>query len=211
MAYQSNIPQATDQLSVSQGDIQGNFAVLGAIGGNANIASAALNGTAGFNFVMFPLPDAVLPTFPTGQEALYNKTFAFTGYSVNELTVHKIAQGSGGPTTSNIPLTASSASNTFYDFGPLNNAFGARGWTYLPSGILLKFAQVSNTTTPFDLNTFGPNFTAIFGVQLTNANTGNLGNFAVAQSGFTASITVTSNAPTPWFANILAYGIGAGA
>ena len=54
MPYQYNKPLATDQLSVSQGDINGNFQALGAIGGNGTGGNSfGLNvapGT-GFNFL----------------------------------------------------------------------------------------------------------------------------------------------------------------
>lgn len=81
--YQPNIPLATDQISESQMDIQGNFQVL----------SPLVNG-----IISFPAQGSI-PLFPLGTIGLYAK--ALTG--VNELFLVK----SDG---SSFPLTASSVS-----------------------------------------------------------------------------------------------------
>lgn len=131
MAFLPNIPQSTDQLSVSQADILNNFTILGAIAGNANVSSAAINATSGFNWLYLPANGAIPPAgaaFPVGDIGLYSALNTTT--NKNELYVNKRNQA----TTVQIPTTASILS--------VNSSPAAlsAGWTYLPSGILLKWA-----------------------------------------------------------------------
>jgi hypothetical protein len=137
MAYQYNIPLATDQLSKSQGDIQGNFNALGAIAGNAGgAASFSLNGTMGFNFLYLASQMGSIPpiTFPAGNVALYSATNPTT--TLNELYINKTNQA----TVVQIPATASVLSITS---APAANS---SGWSYLPSGILMKWGVVNPLT-----------------------------------------------------------------
>ena len=90
MAYQANIPNATDRISASQADIQGNFQELLSWG----------NGYGNFT------AQGAAPTFAAGNDGIYTLPYATTG--VNELFVHK--QVFGG--TSEIPFTASKLSYT---------------------------------------------------------------------------------------------------
>ena len=130
MAYLPNIPQSTDQLSISQGNILNNFTILGAIAGNANPSSDSINSTAGFNWILLPSQGAIPPSgaaFPAGNIGLYSATSTIT--TKNELYINKTNQA----TVVQIPSTASilslvSAPTVF-----------SSGWTYLPSGILLKW------------------------------------------------------------------------
>jgi hypothetical protein len=174
MAYLSNIPQANDQLSVSQGNILGNFTALGAIAGNGNPASGSLNATAGFNWLYLPAQLAAPPAgalFPAGDIGLYSFLNAVT--TKNELYVNKTNQA----TVVQIPMTASTLSTTS---APASNA---GMWTYLPSGLLLKSGSNAGvlsglvTVTP----TGGPAFTQILSVIVCPYNpttTGDL-NFSV--------------------------------
>src|SRR5438105_15833716 len=61
LAFLSNIPQPTDQLSISQGNILNNFTILGAIAGNTNASSASINATSGFNWIYLPPQGAIPP------------------------------------------------------------------------------------------------------------------------------------------------------
>lgn len=107
MAYLPNIPQPTDQLSVSQGQILGNFQALDPIvNGNIN----------------FP-PTSPFPTVPGGDDALFGAiptAAPLTG--LNELFITKQIPAAS-PIT--FPMTAAS--------------FNQTGYTYLPSGILIKW------------------------------------------------------------------------
>lgn len=123
MAYLFDIPLATDQLSVSQGNLRGNFNALGAIAGNTNPGTFSLNNTAGFNWVMLPNNGVIPPTgsaFPAGNVALYGSVNATTTF--NELYINKTTSAG----VVQIPATASYAALV---------AGNPTGWTYLPSGI----------------------------------------------------------------------------
>lgn len=134
MAYKPDIPQATDQLNISQGDILGNFQALGAIAGNANNSSASINGTAGFNWLYLPPQGAKPPagsSFAAGNVALYsaNNNAGNTATNKNELFINKQDQA----TVVQIPATASSLSIVSAP------AQGTPGWTLLPSGLIIQW------------------------------------------------------------------------
>lgn len=136
MAFLPLIPQSTDQLSTSQGDILNNFTILGAIAGNANAASASINSSSGFNWIYLPSQGATPPAgaaFPAANVGLYAAVNPTT--SKNELYVNKTNQA----TVKQIPMTASSLSITSAPASTVG------GWTYLPSGLLLKFGGSSAT------------------------------------------------------------------
>lgn len=156
MAYQNDIPKATDRLKDSQSDIQDNFAELETYleinhveFGNANQGK--------HKWVTFPA-QTVAPTFASGEEGLYNLPFNNNTSVLNELFVHK--QTSTG--TSDIPFTASILSQN------ATPASLAAGWSYLPSGLLVKWGSASgNGTTTVNLPGTDPAFNTIFNVLLT--------------------------------------------
>lgn len=121
MPFLFNIPQATDQLSISQGNILNNFTILGAIAGNLNASSASVSATSGFNWLYLPNNGATPPagsSFPVGDIALYSSLNGTTNR--NELYINK---RNVALATVQIPATAYFANAT-------------SGWTYLPSGCL---------------------------------------------------------------------------
>jgi hypothetical protein len=169
MPFLANIPLSTDQLSISQGNILNNFTILGAIAGNINAASAAVNATSGFNWIYLPNNGATPPagsSFPAGDIALYASLNGTTNQ--NELYINKTNQA----TVVQIPATASILS--------ANSAPAAlsSGWTYLPSGILLKWAanQTANGLTVVNFPTGAniPAFTTCITVipQIANGGAG---------------------------------------
>ena len=136
MAFLPLIPQATDALSISQGNILNNFTILGAIAGNSNASSASLNNNSGFNWIFLPTqgsaPGNTPPpaaAFPAGSIGLYSALNPVTGQ--NDLYVNKTNQ----TTVVQVPTTSSILSVNATP--PL--AFA--GWTYLPSGLLLKWGS----------------------------------------------------------------------
>jgi len=166
MAYLPNIPQATDQLSVSQGNILNNFTILGAIAGNANPSSAAINSTAGFNWILLPsqgtAPGNTPPTgsaFPASTVAMYSAINPVTAQ--NELYINKTNQA----TVVQISATASILSLVS---API--VFSS-GWTYLPSGILLKWGgnitANGSLTVTFPASANIPAFTTCLTVLVT--------------------------------------------
>jgi len=153
MAFLPNIPQSTDQLSVSQGNILNNFVILGAIAGNANASSASINMgvgaglPSGFNWIYLQPQGATPPAgaaFTAGNVGLYSANNAATTF--NELYINK--------TTSlgvvQIPMTADILGGT--------NA--ANGWTYLPSGLKMAWGRATLVAPGV--------FTVVYGTELTN-------------------------------------------
>lgn len=180
MPFLPNIPQPNDQLSVSQGNLLNNNQILGAIAGNVNANSASINAASGFNFVFLPA-QGVNPPAGTAFGAdvgIYAFQNATTGKS--EFYVHKQLQAG----TAEIPMTASAMSN---------NAFAAcdNGWSYLPSGLLVKWgAVVANAAavaiTP-TVTSGGPNFQRVFRVFVTPFDSGVAVNFTCGQRTVSAA------------------------
>ena len=122
MAYNNNIPQPTNQIKNSQSDLLGNFAALSPFG----------NGFADFT-IKTSTPS--IATFDTG---LYTQSLQVGILAANnEMYIQK--QTFGNTIQSQIPMTASILSNTAA-------IAGLSGWTYLPSGLLLKWGKLTITT-----------------------------------------------------------------
>lgn len=161
------IPNATDQISQSQSQIQTNFASIKSLIeiNHGKFADGVNFGK--HNEVEFPV-QATAPTFLSGEVGLYNllpiSPFPLT--TVNELFINK--NTTGGAVT--IPMTASILST---NPAPGNNS---SGWTYLPSGIIMKWGHnnaVGNapTTTTFPVvGSTIPAFTQIFTIMITTNN-----------------------------------------
>jgi len=187
MAFLPNIPQPTDQLSVSQGNLLNNFQILGAIAGNANTSSASINATSGFNWLYLPVQGANPPAgaaFAAGQIGLYSFQQPNTGN--NELYINKLTTGG---TLRQIPMTA----------GELN----PDGWTYLPSGLLLKFGSFTiNPPNPITQNfpVAGtiPVFNTIYQVIICNSSpvNGDSNQYTRIVSFNTTSLTMWSTQRT---------------
>jgi|SoiMetStandDraft_2_1073263.scaffolds.fasta_scaffold00037_15 hypothetical protein len=181
MAFLPLIPQSTDKLSISQGNILNNFTILGAIAGNASAASASINSTSGFNWLYFPNQGATPPagsSFPAGDVALY--AFNNVTSTRDELYINKtLASG-----VAQIPSTAST-------LGTATPLLGTDGYTYLPSGLILKWGP--GTANGSAVIAFaGPAFTVCLSVQLTVLQAGALDTdlavrlVAITNANFTA-------------------------
>ena len=127
MAYQNTIPGPNDFLTDSQVDLQNNFISLQA-SWIINHVNFDIANTGKHPRIDFPV-QAPAPVFGVaGENGLYNFLNATT--TKNELYVHKQTQAG----TADIPFTASFLSDTV----PTNNQ---DGWTYLPSGVLLRWGS----------------------------------------------------------------------
>lgn len=115
MAYNATIPAPTDQLNVSQGQIFNNFAAISTLV-NVNHVDFNTADQGKHKFVTFP-EQVSPPTAGATEVILYSAQSAFS--SRTEL----IYQSAGD--LINLELTA----------GILNSP----GWSYLPSGLLLKW------------------------------------------------------------------------
>lgn len=145
MAYLYNIPQATDQISLSQGQILGNFTALGVIGGNATAGSSMLDATIGFKWIQLTLQAAIPPAgsgFIAGNIGLYTALSPNSGR--NELYIN-LSTGAQVPATAAIVSAA----------GP-----GFNGWTYLPSGVKMVWGY---STTPGTATPVTTTYTAVAG------------------------------------------------
>jgi len=124
--YQQNKPAATDQLSVSQGDLQHNYQAIKAL---IDINHSTFNGGASpegkhikadyTNEATRPGPEAH-PTVAANDVTIYNNG--------SELYVKK----TGVAGVAGTPFTAATITND-------------TGWTYLPSGALMKWGQATYT------------------------------------------------------------------
>lgn len=122
-SYNPNIPQATDTLSTSQGNLLDNFQAIQALVDINHVDFASANAGKHF-FIEFPIQGSA-PVTAASEVGLYSATSTFTLQP--ELIFLKQA-GSTAPITS-IEFTSA--------------GYAATGWTRLPSGILLKWGAVS--------------------------------------------------------------------
>lgn len=158
MAYQANIPQPNNLLSQSQDDILNNFqAIQTLIGVNhANFGSAD---EGKHKWLSLPQQAATPPAgsaFGATELGIYNAVNATT--TKNELYVNKTNQA----TVVQVPMTASILST---NSAP---AAGTTGWSYLPSGIIIKWGSANGTGNfAVDFTGLGPTYTNILSIQLT--------------------------------------------
>lgn len=157
-----NVPLTGQNLGNTRVPINTNFATINTAFAIDHVAFAT-SGEGWHNKVTLPVQGGV-PTFASGQDGIYNFANATTGS--NELYAH--IQKAGGSATADIPFTASSISQ---NSGITN---GSTGWTYLPSGILMRwdFFGVSGGTQVCTLPTaptanYPPEFTNLFSVFIT--------------------------------------------
>lgn len=150
----NNVPVAGQSLGASRDLINQNFSVIDTAFTVNHVAYNDGSGLQGkHKFVQFPV-QAAIPSLTAGDITLYNKLPAspYPQTGVNELFIVK----ANGTTT---PITARAASTN--------------GWSYLPSGILLKWGTTTsiNASSPFaytyPTGSSIPVFSNVFSVQLT--------------------------------------------
>ena len=171
--YLPNIPQATDQLSVSQGDILINFQGINTFL-NVNHEAFPSANAGKHKFVSFPVQAGNPGTTPT-ELAMYSKTSTLS--AAPELFIQRANNGTV------VEFTSSSQT--------------ANGWTRLPSGILLKWGtQALTGVTPqvitFPVGANIPVFNLCLNVQLTPFQIVPLGGFIWQLSVF-SNINFTVN------------------
>lgn len=184
LTYYNNIPQPTDQPSVSQPQILTNFASIQSLVDQDHIDFAATN-AGKHNQVTFPLNSnsPTPPTFLSGEIGLYS-LLGSTG--VNELYITKNVGGGG---SASLPLTASTLSVTAAP------AAASEWYSLLPSGIVLKgggLVAQSPLTHLFPVAASIPVFTQVLTVLLTVNSataTGFVTVSAVGPTGFTFALS----------------------
>jgi hypothetical protein len=148
MPYNPAIPQPTDQLSISQGDLLGNFMAIQTLidVNHVDFASADMGK---HKFVSFPQQVAAPATANT-EWAMYNAVSATSGDP--ELFLR--APNNGGTLNFTESLAA------------------PNGWTRLPSAILLKWGSAGAnglTTITFPVGANIPPFLSVFNILVTTS------------------------------------------
>jgi len=129
MPYNANIPIATDRLKDSQPQLLGNFQAIGAIAGNGNPNSALLSAAAGFNFLYMPVQGAQ-PNFIATTTNIWtqlNNIVALGNTNQRELFIRTDTANTAA--NQGIPITSAGRA--------------VKGWTWLPSGILLQWGRTN--------------------------------------------------------------------
>lgn len=160
MAYLPLIPGAAQRLKDSQPQIQNNFAeiqtLITANHEDFNTANAGKH-----KFLQMP-EQVASPTTAVNEGGLFTRQGTTT--AVTELAWRR--ENNGTVTE----ITAGS--------------LGATGWSYLPSGLLMKWGAAASGSFPINLNLIGPAYTTLYNVQLT------------VRGGGTAEYVIVNNATT---------------
>lgn len=160
MAWNDQIPQPNNKLRVSQGDLLANFQALNTY---LTVNHTAIDGTGDqgkHKFIEMP-EQAAIPVFTGNEIGLYAKIPAvpFPLTTLNELFIRKEDGDS-------VPITARE----------VNIADTSDGWTYLPSGLLMKWNRVTitadNDTYNFTTTGIEPAFTGVPVVIATRSSVG---------------------------------------
>jgi len=184
MPFLPNIPQPNDQLSVSQGNLLNNFQILGAIAGNANPNSALINAAAGFNFVYMPV-QAAQPNFVATSSNVWtqlNNIAALGNTGQRELFVR--TDTANTPANQGIPITSA--------------VKAARGYTFLPSGIILQWGQTNVLALGANPNAATGNFALTFPTACLNVQISPQGNGVVDQNTAMYVYTLTTTNFNVW-------------
>lgn len=153
MAFKNNIPQPTDDLSVSQGDLLGNMQQLDTSFDIDHFTFSNLTANNGkHRKVTMPVRGAA-PATIAGEGALYFKT------SGSGTALYMVRDNNAG---TEVQLTTASVGNV---------TASANGCCWLPGGLFLQWGSVASPGSSGSVNYPVP-FTAIYSVQLTPRNDG---------------------------------------
>lgn len=188
MAYNPNIPQPSDQLNVSQGDLLNNFMALNTVL-NVNMLGPNNPNQGKFNVTEYVSPTTFAGTVG-GEVALFANASAYTGNPA--LFFQKQTNGASYEFTESIQAIA--------------------GWSFLPSGILLKWGNVSIPASPtgilFPVAANIPVFGTIFIVLITAYDTTDSLNIVTLGAQATTGFQVISSVPSgTTTVNYLAFGV----
>lgn len=157
MSYQANCPQATQTIAQTQSIINANFTALNSFGNG--YAELQLQSTA--------------PSFSANNDGIYVLNNATTTQSETYIHIQRPSSA-----TAEIPFTASAMSNTAA-------ASCVNGWSYLPSGLLIKWGTIAAASNPTSVTptvtSGGPNWSQVFTVYMTPLDTSGATTFACGQ------------------------------
>jgi hypothetical protein len=178
MAWQQNIPQPTDKLSVSQGDLLNNFQALNTWMNINHYLPTDIN-SGKHKFVTMPIQGADVAT--GGNEiALYTKTGDFSAppqlfwRQQNNGTVVNITEGD----------------------------LVTNGWSRLPSGLIVKWGSATLSNVGNITYNQGPAFTTVFYVNITPNNSNNAYISITSFNATTANTATTQRTSTTNAINI---------
>lgn len=181
MGYQANKPQASDKMSVSQGDLLGNFTEVNTAW-NANHIPFNLGNEGSHWFLMMPNQTVTPGTFPPATIGIYNSSIGIYASGGN-LWFRPAGQAAGSVTNDKLIMGSSAA-----------------GWCILPSGIKLIWfniaAVTSGTAYPIPVGGGYPALTVIYMVQVTAAYNATALSYPVCfqgQGGIAPNFTITLN------------------
>ena len=174
MAYKANIPQPTDNLSVSQNDLLNNFAQLDTTMGVNHFRFSDTSGNTGKHSFVEMVKLASVPTISAGEGAFYTKTAS----SITNAFYTADTGGKEYQLTRCIDASFARFGAFFTDPAPPAGTVSKFGWTFLPGGLLLQYGTISGTA-PTSL----PATATV--------------NFPVAFNNVPYSITMTVNRDTP--------------
>ena len=158
MSYFSTIPQASDDPSISQGEILTNFGTIGTQFAINHVAFGAISNVGKHNIVEMPNQAGLPAGLAAGEGTIYTKA------------VSGVSQAFWTPdaSTDQYQLTRSiSANKATQAANP--------GWTWLPGGILMLYGTIAQSSTNQTVNFTAlslPNFTTIYNVQVTRSHIG---------------------------------------
>lgn len=154
MVYQPSKPLPTDNLSVSQGDLQGNFSSANTEYGINHFAFDNLSANHG-KHKQVTLPQLTIPATVSGDLVLYNKV----GASGSELWMTRDGFGA----TTDVPLTTSAVAKP---------TSASKGNSWLAGNLLIQWGS-KNSPGASGIDTFLTAFSsAPYTVQLTPRNDG---------------------------------------
>lgn len=174
MAFIYNIPPANQRLKDSQPLILGNFTALGTIANNGNPNSNLLNPNAGFNFIYLPVQGAQ-PNFIATSSNIWtqlNNIAALGNTNQRELFIR--TDTANTPANQGIPITSA--------------AKAVKGYTFLPSGIILQWGTTNLLGLGAQNNVATGNFALTFPnaclhVQLTMNGTSDNNTYVYLRTG----------------------------
>ena len=210
MPYQQNKPLATDQLDDSQGDIQGNFQEIFNLVGQDHEQFGAAAGQGKHKQTTFPYNVAAVATGPL-ESAIFSGLTTYSSFIAgNTGAIFWKAENN----SATLPITVG------YYIPPALPADPVEGFTFFPSGFLVKFGRKAAVTGLNQVITFPvaagttPVYTLIpFSVVITpftnSADPRVININTLSTLGFTVSVYDMNGAPSTASFCYSAIGIGA--
>ncbi len=176
MAYNQNIPAASDRLSVSQADLQGNFQALKTLI-DVNHGTFGASDEGKHKFLQLPEQGSA-PTVAANEAGLYSAVGADS--AVTELVFRRESNGTA------IPFTEGSLGAT-----------QSTGWCREPSGLIKKWGYVTGAASfAIDLTATGPTLSALYNVQFTP--TSSVTAYVSASSATALTLNLSSSGNGYW-------------